>query len=344
VRWTILTVAVVALALLQHGAAAQSQAPLAEAVVETNQTFDDWLADLIVEARGRGYSDTLIGDVLVGLQPLARVIQSDRSQAEATPGFDRYLSARTTPLMINRGRDMARTHRALLGRIEAEFGVQRRFLLAIWGIETNFGRNTGSTPIFRALATLAWEPRRAAFFRSELFNALEMVNLGHIEARAMTGSWAGAMGQPQFMPSSYLKFAVDFDGDGRRDIWSSTADALGSMANYLRGHGWDGDYTWGREVRVSPALQTRISGEIPLREGTCSARRTMTEYRPLAEWQALGVRLTNGGNLPTADITASLVDTGERTFLVYGNYDAILGYNCSHYYALTVALLAEALR
>jgi membrane-bound lytic murein transglycosylase B len=342
VRWTILLLALLALAPLQHGAAAQD--PIVEAVVETNQTFDDWLADVIAEARERGYADGLIAETLLGLQPLAQVIRSDRSQAEAQPGFDRYLSSRLSPLMLNRGRDMARTHGPLLGRIEAEFGVQRRFLLAIWGIETNFGRNTGSMPIFRALATLAWEPRRATFFRGELFNALEMVNLGHIDAKAMTGSWAGAMGQPQFMPSSYLKFAVDFDGDGRRDIWTSTPDALASMANYLRGHGWDSAYTWGREVRVSSALRTRIANEIPRRDGGCSARRSMTEFRPLAEWQALGVRLVGGGNLPSADLGASFVDVGERAFLVYGNYDAILGYNCSHYYALSVALLGDALR
>jgi membrane-bound lytic murein transglycosylase B len=345
-RWTP-PAAVVLAALLAvfawTGAAAQDQDATVEAVVETHEAFDDWLAGAIGEARERGYSEALIRDTLVGLQPLARVIQSDRSQAEAQPGFGRYLSTRLTPLMINRGREAARTHAALLGRIEAEFNVQRRFLLAIWGIETNFGRNTGSTPIFRALATLAWEPRRAAFFRGELFNALEMVHLGHIDARSMTGSWAGAMGQPQFMPSNYLQYAVDFDGDGRRDIWRSTADALASMANYLRGHGWDGDYTWGREVRVSPALMARIR-DIPTREGGCSARRTMTEYRPLAEWQAMGVRLADGSSLPTADVEASFVDAGERQFLVYGNYDAILGYNCSHFYALTVALLGDALR
>jgi membrane-bound lytic murein transglycosylase B len=344
VRWTPPAAAVLAvLVVLQPGAAAQGQGDTVEVVVEAPASFDDWLAGVIDEARDRGYSDALIRQTLVGLEPLARVIQSDRTQAEAQPGFGRYLSTRLTPLMINRGREAARTHASLLGRIEAEFGVQRRFLLAIWGIETNFGRNTGSTPIFRALATLAWEPRRAAFFRGELFNALEMVHRGHIDARTMTGSWAGAMGQPQFMPSSYLQYAVDFDGDGRRDIWGSTADALASMANYLRGHGWDGDYTWGREVRVSPAVRARI-GELPPRDGGCSARRTMTEYRPLPWWQDAGVRLADGSNLPSAEVDASFVDAGERQFLVYGNYDAILGYNCSHFYALTVALLGDALR
>ena len=222
--------------------------------------------------------------------------------------------------------------------------MQRRFLLALWGMETRYGRVTGNTPVFQALATLAWEPRRATYFRGELFNALTMVQRGHIDAPSMTGSWAGAMGQTQFMPSSYLTYAVDFDGDGRRDIWKSTGDALGSIANYLKGFGWNSDETWGREVKVSAAVREEIARTIPRRTEGCYAVRNMTERRPLAEWQKLGVRLTNGRALPRAAIRAGLVDVGERTFLVYPNYDAILAYNCAHYYALTVALLSDRLR
>jgi membrane-bound lytic murein transglycosylase B len=170
-----------------------------------------------------------------------------------------------------------------------------------------------------------------------------MVQRGHIEAGTMTGSWAGAMGQTQFMPSSYLKFAVDFDGDDRRDIWTSTPDTLASMANYLKGFGWKRDETWGREVKVSAAARNEIAS-IPKRSEGCYALRNMTERRPLAEWQKMGVRRVDGGPLPKADIEAGLVDVGERKFLVYPNYDAIIGYNCAHYYALTVGLLADRLR
>jgi membrane-bound lytic murein transglycosylase B len=152
------------------------------------------------------------------------------------------------------------------------------------------------------------------------------------------------MGQPQFMPSSYLKFAEDFDRDGRRDIWGSTPDALASIANYLQDWGWDGEFTWGREVRVSPDVRSRIEQETASRTEGCFAMRNMTERIPLADWQQLGVRLANGRNLPTSDVKAALVTTDRRTFLAYGNYDAILRYNCAHYYALTVALLAEQLR
>ena len=246
--------------------------------------------------------------------------------------------------MVRRGKDMSRDHRIVLGQVERKFDVQRRFLLALWGIETRYGRVTGNTPVFQALATLAWEPRRAVYFRGELFNALTMVQRGHIDAPSMTGSWAGAMGQTQFMPSSYLTYAVDFDGDGRRDIWKSTGDALASIANYLKGFGWNGDETWGREVTASDAVRAEIARTIPKRTEGCFALRNMTERRPLAEWQKLGVRLVGGRPLPRATMTAGLVDVGERTFLVYPNYDAILAYNCAHYYALTVALLSDRLR
>jgi membrane-bound lytic murein transglycosylase B len=306
--------------------------------------FTAWLAELTREARERGFSEALVQQTLSGLEPLHRVVQADRSQAELNPGFNRYLSARLTRPMVNRGQELGREHRALLGRIEREFKVQRRFLLAIWGLETRYGRVTGNTPVFQALATLAWEPRRSTMFRGELFDALTMVQRGHIEPASMTGSWAGAMGQPQFMPSSYLSYAVDFDKDGRRDIWKSTPDALASIANYLKGFGWNGDETWGREVRVSAAVRDEIERTIPKRTEGCFARRNMTERRSLREWQEIGVRLANGAALPKADLDAGLVDVGERKFLVYENYDAILGYNCAHYYALTVALLSDRLR
>ncbi len=315
-----------------------------DVAVDAPQPFDAWLADLVEEARTRGYGEALVTEALGQVEPLPRVIQADRSQAELNPGFARYLSTRLTTPMVRQGRALANTHRTLLGRIEGRFAVQRRFLLSIWGLETRYGRVTGSTPVFRALATLAWEPRRAAFFRGELFDALTMVQSGHIEATNMTGSWAGAMGQTQFMPSSYLEYAVDFDGDGRRDIWRSTPDALASIASYLKGYGWNNEETWGREVRLTPALLTRVKETIPNRTGGCFAIRNMTERRRLAEWQTLGVRRVDGGPLPTADIDAGLVDVDERQFLVYPNYDAILGYNCAHYYALTVALLGERLR
>jgi membrane-bound lytic murein transglycosylase B len=311
---------------------------------DSPQSFTEWLTALRDEARARGFGDEILSRTIDGLEPLPRVIRNDRSQAELTPGFSRYLATRLTPLMVRRGREQARTHRTLLAQVESTFDVQRRFLLAIWGVESRYGRATGRTPVFRALATLAWEPRRSAFFRGELFNALTMVSRGHVEPSAMTGSWAGAMGQTQFMPSSYLQFAVDVDGDGRRDIWRSTADALGSIASYLKGYGWNGSQTWGREVRVPAPARPGIEASVPRRTEGCYAIRNMTVRVPLDDWRRHGVTLADGSPLPGSDIPAGLVNVGERDFLVYPNYDAILGYNCAHYYALTVALLSDRLR
>ena len=214
-------------------------------------------------------------------------------------------------------------------------------IVAIWGIESNFGRFSGNDPIVPALATLAWDGRRGSFFRAELLDALEILNRGDIELERLRGSWAGAMGQPQFMPSSYLEFAEDFDADGRRDIWATPADIFASVGNYLRGHGWVTGYRWGREVRVAPDVVRRIQGEVGQRDGSCSAKRNMTAPLPLDTWQRLGVRLLDGGRLPTADQEAWLVSGTARHFLVYQNYDTLLAYNCAHGYAVSVALLSE---
>jgi membrane-bound lytic murein transglycosylase B len=315
-----------------------------DVAIDATQSFAAWLADFVNEARSRGFGDDLLSSTVVGLEPLHRVVASDRSQAELTVTFERYLSSRLTPAVVQRGRELAAQHAATLTDIEKKYDVQRRFLLSIWGMETRYGRVTGSTPIFQALATLAWEPRRATFFRGQLFDALTIVNNGYIEAPSMTGSWAGAMGQPQFMPSSYLQYAQDFDGDGRRDIWKSSSDALASIANYLKAWGWKGDETWGREVQLTRAIRERIAEVAPMRTDGCSAMRNMTERRPLAEWSRLGVTLKGGRPLPDADLEAALVETENRSFLVYTNYDAILRYNCAHHYALSIALLADRLQ
>jgi membrane-bound lytic murein transglycosylase B len=323
----------------------QDTPPPADVAIGAPQPFNEWLGALVTEARERGYSDTLVNEALTGLEPLVRVVQNDRAQAELTIGFERYFVARVNAAVIRRGREMARQHQRLLVRLERTYGVPRRIVLAIWGLESRYGRNTGRTPVFRALATLAWEPRRATFFRGQLFDALTMVARGHTDVETMTGSWAGAMGQTQFMPSSYLEYAVDEDGDGRRDIWGSTPDVLGSIANYLKGHGWTREQTWGREVRISRAARARVEeASIGTRESGCFAMRNITARVPLRQWQRLGVRRADGRALPGADLAAGLVDAGDRSFLVYDNYDALLRYNCAHHYALSVAMLAERLR
>jgi membrane-bound lytic murein transglycosylase B len=302
-------------------------------------SFDAWLEEFRVEARGRGYSDELLVQTLAGVTPLARVIASDRRQPERTLAFEEYLRRRVTPWVVRRGRELAHQHRDLLAQVRDAYGVPPEIIIAILGIESRFGQYSGETPVFQALATLAWHPRRASFFRAQLYDALTMVDRGHIDASSMKGSWAGAMGQPQFMPSSYLAYAVDFDGDGRRDIWTSDADTFASIANYLKGHGWRDGESWGREVRVTPAVAKRIA--LGSRNSDCSAMRTMTGPAPLADWQRLGVRRADGGDLPAVGGDAALVRAGRRRFLVHGNYDALLHYNCAHHYALTVTILAD---
>jgi membrane-bound lytic murein transglycosylase B len=238
---------------------------------------------------------------------------------------------------------MATKHRTLLGRVGTTYAVSPRVIVSIWGLESNFGRFSGVRPTIQALATLAWEGRRAAFFRGELLDALAIIDRGDIGLDRLRGSWAGAMGQPQFMPSSYVKFAQDFDGDGLRDIWRSQADIFASIANYLKEHGWSAETTWGREVRLPSGGIDALREAVGRRSQGCRAEREMTNQLPLAKWQAHGVRTTTGGALPAVPLDASLIHTGKRAFLVYGNYEAILKYNCAHSYALAVALLSNQL-
>jgi membrane-bound lytic murein transglycosylase B len=323
--------------------AATLLAPQQSAIEPPSPPFEEWLQGLIAEAHARGYSDELIDATLTGLTPIPRVVERDSSQAEFTISLDRYFQTRVTPRIIRLGRQQAMEEGTLLRRIRMQYGVSPGVLLAIWGLESHYGQFTGAYPVFQSLATLAYEPRRADFFRNELFKALSIVQSGFIDAKTMTGSWAGAMGQPQFMPSSYLDYAVDFDKDGLRDIWHSKADTLASIASYLKNRGWEAGETWGREVKVAAAAREAIAS-IPMRTVGCSAKRMMTERQPLAIWRDAGVRLTSGAVLPQSDLVASLVEVGGRSFLVYPNYEAILDYNCAHLYALSVGMLADRLQ
>jgi membrane-bound lytic murein transglycosylase B len=246
---------------------------------------------------------------------------------------------------IRRGQQMAVRHHALLEKVSRQYRVQPRFILAIWGIETRYGAIRADVPLIPALATLAYDARRSTFFRSQLLDALRIVDRGHIELEHLLGSWAGAMGQPQFMPSSYLAYAQDFDGDGRRDIWLSEADVFASIANYLAKHGWRDDLTWGRPVRAPGRLIAAL-GE-PARRAAPGCRARTSEIKRLSEWQALGVRRADGRALPTRNVKAALVlpDGAEGgAYLVYRNYAAIMAYNCAHLYAVTVGTLADRIR
>jgi membrane-bound lytic murein transglycosylase B len=315
-----------------------------DAPTDLRPSFSEWLAGVRAEAVANGLREEIVDEALGTVEePMAVVLERDRTQAEVILPLETYLSRRLTASIVNTGRQMIARHKSLLQTIGKKYEVPPTTLVAIWGAESNFGRFSGVRPTVPALATLAFDPRRSTLFRRELFSALEILDRGHIALADMRGSWAGAMGQPQFMPSSYLQYAEDFDGDGRRDIWDTPGDIFASIANYLKGYGWIAGRRWGREVEVPKEAASRIAADVAPRNGSCSARRNMTVALPLDEWQRLGVRLIGGGNLPRADQPASLVSGTSRYFLVYENYDALLAYNCAHAYALSVALLSDRL-
>lgn len=296
------------------------------------QPFPQFLRHLRTEARGAGISERTLAAALDGLQPIPRVLELDRRQPEFVLTFAQYRERQVTAQRIERGRQLARENRALLSGIERQYRVPGRVLLAIWGIETNFGTNTGGFNVVGALATLAWDGRRAAFFRRELLAALRILDAGHVSPAAMRGSWAGAMGHPQFMPSSFERFAVDHDGDGRRDIWNSRADALASIANYLARSGWREGESWGREVRLPPRFDAASAG----RDAT----------RPLSAWARAGVRALDGSPLPASDLPAGILlpdGAGGAAFAVYRNFGVIRRYNPSDFYALSVGLLSDGM-
>jgi membrane-bound lytic murein transglycosylase B len=295
--------------------------------------FDTWIKEFSAEATTKGISPSTVDNALVGIRPIPRVIELDRRQPEFTLTFSNYMKRVVTATRIKKARVRYDRHRELLERVRKRYGVQPRFIIALWGIETDFGRLTGGFDVIPALATLAHDGRRSTFFRAQLLNALRVVDQGHIEADKMKGSWAGAMGQVQFMPSSFLNFAVDFDGDGRKNLWTSKEDVFGSAANYLAKSGWNGGESWGRKVKLPT----------PFDEGLINYKKIT---KPLREWDGLGVLRDDRTRLPSVNIKASLVRPKEGqgpSFIIYGNYRAILKWNRSHYFALAVGHLADAI-
>jgi membrane-bound lytic murein transglycosylase B len=333
-------IAVAAIAVLIVAAAKG----VSQGIDAVRPSFSDWLSGVRQEALSRGIRQEIVDEALSNIdEPMPIVIERDRTQAELVQSLETYVTRRLTPKFVRTGREMYARHRSLLEAIGERYSVDPHIVAAVWGIESNFGRFSGVRPTIAALATLAWDPRRSTFFRGELFDALEILNRGDISLARMRGSWAGAMGQVQFMPSSYLQFAEDFDGDGRRDIWSTPADVFASIANYLKGHGWKAGEPWGREVKVEPDPARTIVRDVARRTGSCSATRDMTVPLPATEWRELGVRAANGTKLPPDDPEGSLVSGTKKHYLVYSNYDALLQYNCAHSYAVSVGVLADRL-
>jgi membrane-bound lytic murein transglycosylase B len=295
-------------------------------------SFATWLAGVRQEAIAQGIRAQSVDRALKGAHEIPRVLELDRSQPETRYTLQEYLDRVVTQDRIQRGQERLQENRALLEQIAQRYHVQPRFVVALWGLETDFGRVTGDYPTISALATLAYDGRRSALFRRELIAAIRIVDLGYIGPEEMRGSWAGAMGQCQFMPTSYLDAAVSYRGDGRRDIWNRREDVLASIANLLSKLGWHGDETWGREVLVPRGLDPRLIGK--------------EVSRPLSEWRRLGIRELDDGELPGRDISASLLmpdGTDGRAFLVYDNFRSLLKWNNSSYFAISVGSFADAL-
>jgi membrane-bound lytic murein transglycosylase B len=300
----------------------------AEAQAQTRD-FKAWVKELKAEAAGAGIGQATLDDALDAIQPIDRVIELDRKQPEFTITFQQYMQRAVNDARVEKGKRLLEDHKALLGEVSRKFGVQPRFIVALWGIETDFGRITGGFPVIAALATLAYEGRRAAFFRKELLNALRIVDQGHVSPGNMLGSWAGAMGQSQFMPSSFLSYAVDYDGDGRRDIWNSLPDVFASIANYLGKSGWNGEQNWGRAALLPPGFDPALA--------------SLDVKKPLADWAKLGVRRADGAPLPDRPFDASVVKpgNGDDAFVVYENYRVIMKWNRSLFFATAVGTLAD---
>lgn len=277
-----------------------------------------------------GISEATAQRVLGEVRHLERVIELDRTQPEFVRTFGDYYRARVTPSRVADGRRLLAENAALVGRLQRAYGIPGQYLIALWGLETNFGSYFGNMRTMDSLTTLACDERRSAFFTAQLMDALRIVDDGDMEPEAMQGSWAGAMGHVQFMPSVFRRYAVDDDGDGRRDLWTSRRDALASAANYLKQAGWQSGFRWGREVGLPEGFDYSGAATKPT--------------RPLAAWSKAGVRDAFGGRLPVGDLPATLrLPSGHRgpAFLTYPNFEVIMVWNRSESYALSVGNLAD---
>ncbi|WMN62107.1 lytic murein transglycosylase (plasmid) [Pseudoalteromonas xiamenensis] len=311
---------------------------------KTEEEFSQYVEQLKVEATEKGYSQSLIDTAFATVKFKKKVIAQDKSQPEVVETLETYLPKRVPQWKVDKARELYKENKTLLEKIAKEYGVQARFIVALWGLESNFGRVQGSYPVISALVTLAFDGRREEMYKRQLWAALDILKDGHIDIEHFKGSWAGAMGQTQFMPTSFNSFAVDYNKDGRKDIWTTREDAFASIANYLSQVGWNKDLTWGRQVKLPDSYQK----EWIVRRGTKSRKEWLEAWssseRSLQEWQQLGVKRADGSDLPKVDLKAALVmpdDEKGRMYLAYDNYKALMHWNRSYYFATSVGYLSD---
>lgn len=295
--------------------------------------FENWLTEFKPRALASGISEATWTRATTGLRYNPKVIERDRYQAEFVKPIWDYLDSAVSDERIALGQAALRENAAVLREIEARYGVEKEVVVAVWGMESRYGARRGSTLILPALATLAYDGRRGSFFQSQLIAALKIIQSGDIDPGHMTGSWAGAMGHTQFIPSSYLAYAVDFTGDGKRDIWSDNpADALASTAAYLARSGWSKGQPWGVEVSLPPGFNYDLAGK-------------RVKKSP-SDWAALGVRTVSGGTVPNYGSASILLPAGANgpALMIFGNFTAISRYNNADAYVIGVGHLSDRLR
>lgn len=300
---------------------------------EQDSSFEHWLADFQRRALAQGVDPDILQQATRELTPDPAVIRADQHQPEFSRPVCEYLDGAVSTIRVNSGQRLLDEHADLLAAIEQRFGVDRHILVAIWGLESNFGGNMGSRKVVRSLATLAHEGRRPEFAETQLLAALKILQRGDVAVDAMVGSWAGAMGQTQFIPTTYNSHAVDFDGNGKRDIWGSEADALASAANYLSASNWQSGQPWGFEIRLP--------------NGFDYASADLNQRQSLAHWRDHGVHLPSSADqLDDDSLAAILLPAGHRgpAFMVLDNFRSIMRYNSSTSYALAIGLLSERLQ
>ncbi|MGB8814114.1 MAG: lytic murein transglycosylase [Paracoccaceae bacterium] len=299
----------------------------------TQAGLESWIAGFRGRALAHGISEATFARAFEGVFYSPEVIDKDRHQSEFTKTIWDYLDTAVSEMRVVNGKTALAQNAPLLARIEAAYGVDKEVVVAIWGMESSYGTFRGDRPLITSLATLAYDGRRGSFFEAQLLAALQIIQQGDVAPANMTGSWAGAMGHTQFIPTSYLAFAVDFTGDGKRDIWSDDpTDALASTAAYLAKSGWMGGQPWGLEVTLPPGFDYAQSGD--------------RVKKPVADWQALGVRTAQGAALPDHGLASVLLPAGFRgaAFLTFRNFQAIETYNTADAYVIAVGHLADRLK
>ena len=293
--------------------------------------FNEIVQKIAIEAEQKGISGKVINEFKNKTKFIKRVVELDKSQPEFKLTLDQYLRRVVTATRIKKANQKYNENKNLLTKISKYYGVQSRFIVALWGIETDFGRLTGGFSVISALTTLVYDGRRYDYFKKELINALKIVNGGHININTMTGSWAGAMGQCQFMPSSFINYATDWDKDGSKNIWTSKPDVFASAANYLKRVGWSNKITWGRKVFI----------------GNFNDKIDEKKYNLLSYWASKGLLKANKGKLPNVKLKARLIiPDGYKNYgyLVYKNFDSLLNWNRSNYFAIAVGTLADSIK